>query len=335
MRGALLAWLRAETTAHREEVTPSPGAVAAQAGWRAAPITQHELVEAAQSLIDDRLADKGERDGHPTLRLTAQGNRVAEWNSHQPPANTDAAHTSIHITGGLSGTMNLSQGSPHARQAGAPHGEDEPGAQRRHRGAMRVALATLAVGAVGVLVAVLAWAPWKSGPGAASPAVPTTTAALPTAAPTTTTTTTVTTTPSTTPVPAKQFLADIIGTTSWYVGTSDVNGTTYPHSIAGRIGGCNADANHVFNLGRKWNQFTAVIGLSDGHDTKSVVRFEVYADDNLIYTSDNIPVGQSPTITVPITGVLNLKLRYLFVQGDMGLCSNAGYAVWADAAVSK
>ncbi|UGT63591.1 NPCBM/NEW2 domain-containing protein [Nocardia asteroides] len=163
-----------------------------------------------------------------------------------------------------------------------------------------------------------------------------TTTAPPASSTTTTTTARATTTTPGAVAQSKQFLADLdTSGSSPSTGTTNVNGTTYPHSIYGRIGGCQTDVAYTYDLGRKWSQFTSVVGLRDGGDTRSVVQFEVYADDSLVYSSGSLPVGQSPTVTVPVAGVLNLKVRYLFVEGNMGLCSNAGYAVWGDAALAK
>lgn len=342
VRAALLNWLRDESFAHNHESTPTPEGVAAHSRWDSDPLTAAELSDAARYLIDRGLVTTGVKTWQPTaalLRITADGERVAEsagglaaW------ANQTAAtgpHTSYHITGGQ-GTINFSQNSPHSQQAGNSDGPGEAADERRHSAMMKATIVGIIVAVIGVLVAVLAWAPWRSHAGTALPGTSSiTTPSAAVTAPPASTVAAETTTTTTTPVPAKQYLADILPDTPWYVGSADVNGTTYPHSMAGRLSGCIKDSSQVVNLSRKWSQFTAMVGPRDGYDTRSVVQFEVYADDNRIYSSGNVAVGQSVAVTLPVTGVLNLKLRYLFVLGDMGLCSNAGYAVWGDAAVAK
>ncbi|MFF0495447.1 NPCBM/NEW2 domain-containing protein [Nocardia aobensis] len=202
-------------------------------------------------------------------------------------------------------------------------------------------IALLAVASIAIAL-IQARAEHDKDRATADPAPPTTTAPTLGSPPASTTTTSPTTTTSSTKSGAavasasKQFLADMTASEETpSTGAASVNGQTYPHSIYGRIGGCTTDVSYSYVLGRQWSQFTATVGLRDGSDFRSVVQFEVYADNDLVYSSDNVAVGQSPVATVPVKDVLNIKIRYLFVQGNKGLCSNAGYAVWGNAAVSK
>ncbi len=65
-----------------------------------------------------------------------------------------------------------------------------------------------------------------------------------------------------------------------------------------------------------------------------MVQFDVYRAGSPIISSGPLGFGQSKNVSVPVDGVLNLKLEYTFVTG-MGLCSRAGNAMWGDAAVSN
>ena len=145
--------------------------------------------------------------------------------------------------------------------------------------------------------------------------------------------------PTTTPSVAAQsgslFLADLDpseGTPA--AGPVDINGTTYPHSLNYRIGGCQTEGAVTYTVGRKWSQLTMTVGLRDKSNADAVVQFEVYADGQRIYNSGDVSYGQERHVDVPISDALDIKLAYIFVRGDMGLCSNAGYAAWGDPTLS-
>ncbi|CAM2771261.1 NPCBM/NEW2 domain-containing protein [Skermania piniformis] len=108
-----------------------------------------------------------------------------------------------------------------------------------------------------------------------------------------------------------------------------MDGTTYTHALSRQLSGCQRDSAWPFDIGRDWTWFTTTVGVSDKSDFDVAVRFEIYADGNLVRTAD-VSFGEADTLTVPVTGVLELELRSTFVKGNMGLCSSAGYAVWGD-----
>lgn len=140
---------------------------------------------------------------------------------------------------------------------------------------------------------------------------------------------------STAPQP-KRYLADMAPSSgSPYTGTVAVNGVSYPRSIYQQFNGCNTQSSYTYNLNREWSQFSATAGIADGGDTASVVQFEVYGDGSPIYSSGNVEVGETSPVNVPVTGVQNLTISFLFVDGNMGLCTRLGNGVWGDAALSK
>lgn len=141
--------------------------------------------------------------------------------------------------------------------------------------------------------------------------------------------------PAPAPLP-KRYLADMSPTSGTaYTGTISVNGVSYPHSIYQQFSGCDTEVDHTYNLNREWSRFSSTIGIADGGNSQSVLQFEVIADGKSIYSSGNVPVGQSPTVDVPVAGVQNLTISFLFVGGNMESCSQAGNGVWGDAGLTK
>lgn len=142
--------------------------------------------------------------------------------------------------------------------------------------------------------------------------------------------------PVTTAPATPQYLADMTPTSGpAYTGSIIVNGTTYPHAIYQQFNGCNTEVSHTYNLNREWSRFSSVVGIADGGNTSSVLRFEVSADGNEIYSSENVRAGESPTVNVPVTGVQALTISFTFVDGNMASCGQVGNGVWGDAALTK
>jgi hypothetical protein len=143
-----------------------------------------------------------------------------------------------------------------------------------------------------------------------------------------------TTTTSTTPRPPAQTYLDTLkpiegdGPRS---GSADVNGETYPHALYASIGGCRKSGEYTYNIGRDYTTFDTTLGLRDDTESASVVQFEIFADGAPVYTSGNMTVGQSTPVSIPVDNVLQLKIGFVYIDGEMGICSDDGYAVWGDA----
>lgn len=146
-----------------------------------------------------------------------------------------------------------------------------------------------------------------------------------------TTTTATTTTARTTDVASLQATGDARPTT----GEATIDGRSFPDSLSTRIGGCDTNGSFTYDLGGDYRSFAATVGTTDDTDSRSVVRFEVYADDELVYTSGNLDQGQSADIDVSVANAQSLRLGYLFIDGDLSRCSNAGEVVWGDPTLTE
>lgn len=146
-----------------------------------------------------------------------------------------------------------------------------------------------------------------------------------------TTTTATTTTARTTDVASLQATGDARPTT----GEATIDGRSFPDSLSTRIGGCDTNGSFTYDLGGDYRSFAATVGTTDDTDSRSVVRFEIYADDELVYTSGNLDQGQSADIDVSVANAQSLRLGYLFIDGDLSRCSNAGEVVWGDPTLTE
>ncbi|WP_032374119.1 NPCBM/NEW2 domain-containing protein [Rhodococcoides fascians] len=140
------------------------------------------------------------------------------------------------------------------------------------------------------------------------------------------------TTTTTGPRPAQKYLDELkaLDGGGLRTGSAEVNGDVYPHSLYANIGGCRTSGRYAYNIGRDWTTFETTVGLRDDTESRTVAQFEILADDVPVYTSGNMSVGQSVPVSVSVDNVLQLKIGYVFVDGDMGLCSDAGNVVWGD-----
>jgi len=139
--------------------------------------------------------------------------------------------------------------------------------------------------------------------------------------------------------PSLAFLSDMEPTEEdpafYSLGALEISGESYPHSVSHRVGGCEKSGYISFNLGRDWTTFSATFGLRDESEASTVVRSEVYLDGNLAYTTGDVGLGATEQVSISTVGVLNLRLAYYFLEGSMGLCSDAGDVAWGDAQVSR
>ena len=141
-----------------------------------------------------------------------------------------------------------------------------------------------------------------------------------------------TTSAATPPRPTQSYLNEFkaLNDGGLRAGSAEVNGEVYPHSLYANIGGCRTSGRYAYNIGRDYNTFETTVGLRDDTESASVVQFEIFADDVPVYTSGNMSVGQSVPVSIPVDNVLQLKIGYVFVDGNMNLCSDAGNVVWGD-----
>jgi hypothetical protein len=110
-------------------------------------------------------------------------------------------------------------------------------------------------------------------------------------------------------------------------GIAVVNGTSYEHSRAAQFCFGSNERKWVFVLERKYASLQGVIGLSDDSVATAKIRFEVLADGQLVYSQD-LQVGQSVTLDVPVTNVLQLGLDTILLTQDGGCGAATGE--WAD-----
>lgn len=110
-------------------------------------------------------------------------------------------------------------------------------------------------------------------------------------------------------------------------GIAEVNGTSYQHSRAAQFCFGSNERKWVFVLERKYASLQGVIGLSDDSVATAKIRFEVLADGQLVYSHD-LQVGQSVTLDVPVTNVLQLGLDTILLTQDGGCGAATGE--WAD-----
>lgn len=204
----------------------------------------------------------------------------------------------------------------------------EPGKSARgaERGILLVTGAGIALAVVGLVVSLLVGAGSTDAESDAAQSITTSESVAVPAAPV--------------PPPAaslpKQYLADMSPTSGTaYTGTMPVNGASYPHSIYQQFSGCDTEVSHTYNLNREWSRFSSTIGIAEGGNSQSVLQFGVIADGKSIYSSGNVPVGQSPTVDVSVAGVQNLTISFLFVGGNLESCSQAGNGVWGEAGLTK
>ncbi len=121
-------------------------------------------------------------------------------------------------------------------------------------------------------------------------------------------------------------------------GSVNLAGENYTNSIYTRIGGCERDRERsiTYALKGEWREFNTTLGLTSDTDQDAVVYFRIYVDGTQVgeqYRTNKFKVAEPDPIDV--SGAIELTLNMVFAEGDMGLCSNAGYAAWGNAELSK
>jgi hypothetical protein len=115
---------------------------------------------------------------------------------------------------------------------------------------------------------------------------------------------------------------------SIYNEPSTVNGVTYVHSI--RAYHPKGTAFIEYDLGRRYSQFQATVGLRDDGDSDARKQLEIYGDGVLL-GSVEVALGRSQTIDIVVSGVLRLKI----VQETLNDGFASANVVWGDAVLIR
>jgi hypothetical protein len=144
------------------------------------------------------------------------------------------------------------------------------------------------------------------------------------------------TTPPTT-IPPSSFLTDLEPVTDGgWDGSRDLNldGTIYAHGLeSDRLGYCGTNGPGIerdieYSLGRDYEAFHAIAGLSEESVPGLPVKLEVFADGQLV-AEHMLNVGQPVTLDLPVEDVLRLRLVATKQFEDPGGC-NYVYAALGD-----
>ena len=140
------------------------------------------------------------------------------------------------------------------------------------------------------------------------------------------------------PVPgASVFLSELepISETTPDKNSVNLSGTTFSDSLTLRVGGCRKSGEIAYSLNREWRRFKTTVGVTSDSKPGAEVDFRLFVDDKQVGPEYQTTKFKSAPIDIDVSNALELKLRMTFVKGDMGLCSNAGYAAWGDAQLAK
>lgn len=182
------------------------------------------------------------------------------------------------------------------------------------------------VSIVGVVVACLAWLlPTVSSPAPAAPEadsgapVPPTSAAVPAIG----------------SAPLVTYLADldVARDSDPYDdrGIAEINGVAYPHSQGAKFCASQRERRWTYVLGRKYDRFAGVVGLSDDSVAAARIRFEVSIDGRPAF-SEELQVGGSAPVDLSVSGALRVELVTTLLT-DEGSCASLATGQWADARV--
>jgi hypothetical protein len=114
-------------------------------------------------------------------------------------------------------------------------------------------------------------------------------------------------------------------------GDRKVDGRVYAHALSREIGSSDmcgdiSAAKAEFDLDRRYNTFTVVVGLSDDASSSVSARFKIFGDGKLL-KSATATLGKHVPLRVPVTGVLRLR-----IEANTNVCQYGHYGeiVWAD-----
>lgn len=107
-------------------------------------------------------------------------------------------------------------------------------------------------------------------------------------------------------------------------GDLQVNDSDYPHSVIQSLGP--GPDSVSYDIGRQWRMLDMTLGLSDSTTGDETVRFQVKADNRIIYTG-NVTFGQSRHVRLDVTGVARLDLITTLMSDKTG----SVFSDWANA----
>jgi NPCBM/NEW2 domain len=110
-------------------------------------------------------------------------------------------------------------------------------------------------------------------------------------------------------------------------GVAQINGVSYSQSLGAQFCFGSNERKWTYVLGRKYSILQGTIGLSDNSVSTAKIEFDVLADGRIVYTKD-LQVGQSVTLNVPVTNVLQLGLNTTLLTQDGGCGAATGE--WAN-----
>lgn len=87
-----------------------------------------------------------------------------------------------------------------------------------------------------------------------------------------------------------------------------------------------AESKYEFDLAKRWNTFSAVIGLRDGAASRGSAMFTVVGDGKQLYESPILRSGKSETVKLEVTGIERLELRTRGGEGHVNHC----WAIWCE-----
>lgn len=117
-------------------------------------------------------------------------------------------------------------------------------------------------------------------------------------------------------------------------GPQDLSGTTYDDSLTAELQSCFGPQLSIeYDLGRDFNRFRAVVGLSDDSNSSGSVRFETIVDGERV-DDRRLSLGDSQLVDVSVADGLRLELLMTFPDTSGGGCEEPTlFAVWGNAKV--
>jgi len=94
--------------------------------------------------------------------------------------------------------------------------------------------------------------------------------------------------------------------------------------------GMAAPASVIYRLGGKCSRFTAQVGVDDATNGQGSVRFQVWADGEMLFDSMNV-TGTSPAMAIDVSLVGKRRLKLLVTNAEDGTAQDR--ASWGDAKV--
>jgi hypothetical protein len=110
-------------------------------------------------------------------------------------------------------------------------------------------------------------------------------------------------------------------------GVAQINGVSYTQALGAQFCFGSNEREWTYVLGRKYSLLQGTIGLSDNSVSTAKIEFDVLADGRIVYSKD-LQVGQTATLNVPVTNVLQLGLNTTLLTQDGGCGAATGE--WAN-----